>query len=82
MKINNLILKSIWKHKRPRIAKTILKKKNKVRELKLPDFKPYQKAVIIKTLLNWPKYSHIDRPNADPYVYVELIFDESAKVDP
>ena len=38
--INKLILKFIWKGKRSRIANIILKK-NKVRELRLPNFKTY-----------------------------------------
>ena len=31
-KIGKLIIKVIWKGKRPRVAKTVLKKKNKIRE--------------------------------------------------
>ena len=44
MNIKKLIVKFIWKGKKPRIANTILKEKNKVRELTLPDFETYYKV--------------------------------------
>ena len=37
--IDKLILKFIWRDQRPRIADSVLKEKNKVRELALLDFR-------------------------------------------
>ena len=48
--LEQIISQLVWKYKKLRIAKAILRKRNGTGEINLPDFRLYYKVTVIKTV--------------------------------
>ena len=83
--LEQIISQFVWKYKKPRIVKEILKKKNGTRGVNLSDFRLYYKATVTKTVWSWQKDRNIDQwnkiesPEINPHTYGHPVFDKGGK---
>ena len=76
--------KFVWKHKRPSVARAVLRQRGAGAK-RLPAFRLYYKAIVISTVCHWYKnrntdqWNRIKSPEINPLTYGQLIYDKGGK---
>ena len=74
-----------WNHKRLNSQSNLEKEKNGAGRIRLPDFRLYYKAMVIKTAWHRHKTRHRDQwkrkesPEINPHTYGQLIYKKGGK---
>ena len=83
--LEKVVLKFIWKNKRPRIAKASLSNKSEAEDTTIPDLKLYYRATVTKMAWYWHQNIHVNQcyrvedTETNPQKYSCLILDKGAR---
>ena len=83
--LKQIISQFVWKYKKTSNSQSNLEKEASTGGIKLPDFRLYYKARVIKTVWYWHKDRNIDQcnkvesPEINPCTYGHLILDKGGK---